>query len=94
MVDEKKTVSEYVYIYDFWAFLDNINEFLEKNVGKIDFKTSNEIVQYISQKVWGKIEDLNYLMLVYYKFDDSISIKMNREINYTLNISPEALALH
>ena len=36
LVDEKKTMSEYVYIYDLVAFLDNINEFLEKNAGKVD----------------------------------------------------------
>lgn len=85
LVDEKKTMSEYVYIYDLVVFLDNINEFLEKNAGKVDFKISNEIVQYISQKVWDKFEDLNHLILIYHNFDDSISIKMNRNINYTLN---------
>lgn len=83
MVDEKKTMAEYVYIQDIEAFLNNINEFLRKTVG--DSKASNEVAQYISQKVWNKFEDLNHLMLIYNAFDDSVLIEMSLDPNYTLN---------
>lgn len=75
MEDEKKTMVEYVYIQDLGAFLDNINEFLRKNIK--ESKNSNEVAQCISQEVWNECEDLNHLILIYDNFDDSISITMS-----------------
>lgn len=83
MEDEKKTMVEYVYIRDLGTFLDNINEFLSKNVK--DSKNSNEVAQYISQRVWNKSEDLSHLMLIYNAFDDSVLIEMSLDPDYTLN---------